>query len=109
MQLHSRQSLEFNPLRLYVVWKWLLKHGASNTSQLVLRPGLNANAAVHDDNICRSAYDTASGRLLQRCVSCAHLGTNVENARMSLALQRRRTEQMARYILQTLQASHERE
>jgi hypothetical protein len=92
MQLLSRQSLEFNPLRLFVVWKGLLKHGVSNTSHLVLRLGLNANVAVHDDKICRPAYDTASGRLLQRCASCTHLGTNVENARMSFALQCRRTE-----------------
>jgi len=103
LQLLWHQSLEFNPLRLSVVARWLKEHGAGNTSELALHPGLNANAAVHDDSTCRPVYDTESGRLLQRCVSCAHLGTNTENARMSLALQRRRVDQMARFITESLE------
>jgi hypothetical protein len=88
-----------------VVARWLHEHSASNTSELPLKEGLNANAAVHDDSICRPVYDVASGKLLQRCVSCAHLGTNTENARMSLALHRRCVDQMERYILLSLQGS----
>ena len=68
--------LEFNPLRLSVVAKWMRDNNANNTSQVRLRPG----------------------RWMQRCVACARLGTNAANAEMSLALQRRRVKEMERYI-----------
>ena len=65
-----------------------------NTSYLRLLPGRNANAAVHDDDICRPVFEAKSNRWVQRCVSCAFLGTNKENARRSLQLQRIRVRQM---------------
>ena len=95
MQLASRHApIEFNPLRLFVVWKWMIQKKQDNTSSLKLIPGRNANAAVHDDTICRPEFEAPSNRWVQRCICCAHLGTNVENARGVLQLRKRWTMQM---------------
>lgn len=96
--MRGRGSLEFNPLRLHVVREWLRDRGLTRTSQLRLASGRNANAAVHDDHKCRPTFDPQSRRWLQRCISCAHLGTNTENARLSLELQRRRVARMRAII-----------
>ncbi len=101
--------LEFNPLRLSVVAKWMRDNNANNTYQLQLRPGRNANAAVHDDNVCRPVYDSATCRWMQRCVACARLGSNAANTEMSLALRRRRVKEMERFITGSLNQDYHAE
>ena len=90
MQLPGRGSLEVNPLRLGVVRRWLLDHGATQTCELKLEDGKNANAAMHDDAICRPTFDCHLNRWVQRCISCARLGTNKRNTQMALVIRRKR-------------------
>jgi hypothetical protein len=97
-QVPSRGSLEFNPLRLHAVRNWLIAHNLHRTSELTLASGRNANAAIHDDAKCRPAFDSRSRKWLQRCISCVQLGTNKENTRLSLKLQRARVSQMLAII-----------
>ena len=94
VQLPGRGSLEFNPLRLSLVRRWLLDHQATHTSELKLQDERNANAAVHDDATCRPTFDVHLNRWVQRCISCAHLGTNRQNTQMALAIRRKRMEMM---------------
>lgn len=102
MQVPGRGSIEFNPLRLSVVRKWLSDNNIDRTAGLILKEGTNANAAVHEDDICRPTYDENTKKWCQRCVACAHLGTNQENSHMAVRLQHSRTKQMRSYIAATL-------
>ncbi len=103
MQVPGRCSIEFNPLRVSVVRKWLCDSNIDRTSGLILNEGTNANAAVHDDDdVCRPIFDEKTNR----CVSCAHLGANRENSHMSLRLQHTRARQMSAYIAAALRAGY---